>query len=77
MGDICLWTCLDKETKLVAAFLLGKRSADNARKLMIDLRARLVMPKPHQSDDHAFPDGSFVRITELSTDGFQGLPRGG
>ncbi|MCL4193766.1 MAG: IS1 family transposase [Thermoguttaceae bacterium] len=74
MGDVYLWTCLDKETKLVAAFLVGKRSADNARKLMMDLRGRLVMPKPHQSDDHAFQAGSFVRITQLSTDGFQGYP---
>lgn len=74
MGDVYLWTCVDKETKLVPSFLVGKRSADNARKLMMDLRGRVVMPKPHQSDHHAFQIGSFVRITQLSTDGFQGYP---
>ena len=42
-----LWTALDQDTKLVASFVVGKRSADNARKLMVDLSHRLVMPKPH------------------------------
>ena len=72
IGDVYLWTCLDKNTKLVASFLVGKRSADNARKLMVDIRSRLVMPKPHQSDDHAYRAGAFVRITQISTDGFAG-----
>jgi hypothetical protein len=48
IGDIYLWTCLDNETKLVASFIVGKRSADNARKLMVDLRNRLVFPSPRQ-----------------------------
>jgi hypothetical protein len=30
IGDVYLWTALDKETKLVASFIVGKRSADNA-----------------------------------------------
>jgi hypothetical protein len=34
IGDVYLWTALDAETKLVASHLVGKRSADNARRLM-------------------------------------------
>ena len=32
VGDIYLWTCVDRKTKLMPAFLIGKRSADNARR---------------------------------------------
>ncbi len=74
IGDVYLWTCLDNETKLVASFLVGKRSADNARKLMVDLSKRVVFPKPHQSDDHAFQTGSYIYVTQISTDGFAGYP---
>jgi hypothetical protein len=57
LGDVYLWTCLDQDSKLVPSFVVGKRSADNARKLMVDLSRRLVMPKPHQSDPHAYQAG--------------------
>ena len=70
IGDIYLWTCLDQETKLVASFVVGKRSADNARKLMVDLRDRLIFPSPRQSD----LAGAYLRITQISTDGFAGYP---
>jgi IS1 family transposase len=69
VGDVYLWTCLDKETKLCATFLVGKRSADNARRLMMDLAGRLVFPPPGASDWSGYP-----KITQLSTDGFQGYP---
>jgi len=74
IGDVYLWTCLDKETKLVASFLVGKRSADNARRLMKDLAGRLVFPTPHASDPHTFQAGQYIYVTQLSTDGFQGYP---
>ena len=70
IGDIYLWTCLDQDTKLVASFIVGKRSADNARKLMVDLRERLVMPGPRQSDQ----TGAYLKITQISTDGFAAYP---
>ena len=54
IGDIYLWTALDQDTKLVASFIVGKRSADNARKLMVDLVGRLILPRPHDADDHAY-----------------------
>ena len=47
--------------------MLGKRTADNARRLMVDLYQRLVIPKPNRSD-------VFERITQISTDGFAGYP---
>jgi IS1 family transposase len=74
IGDVYFWTCLDKYTKLVPSFLVGKRSADNARKLMVDLSHRLVMPKPHASDPHAYQPGGYVKITQISTDGFPAYP---
>jgi IS1 family transposase len=74
IGDVYLWTCLDQQTKLVVSFLVGKRSADNARKLMVDLSHRLVMPKAHDSDPHAYKAGGYVHITQISTDGFAAYP---
>ena len=74
IGDVYLWTCLDKETKLVVSYLVGKRSADNARRLMKDLAARLVFPTPHQTDDHAFQVGLPIYVTQISTDGFAAYP---
>jgi IS1 family transposase len=70
MGDVYLWTALDQDTKLIASFVVGKRSADNARKLMVDLRGRMNMPGPRQSDR----TGTYVQITQISTDGFPGYP---
>jgi hypothetical protein len=34
IGDIYVWTALDAETKLIPTFIVGKRSADNARKMI-------------------------------------------
>jgi IS1 family transposase len=74
IGDVYLWTALDQRTKLVASFVVGKRSADNARKLMVDLSHRLIMPKPHTSDAHAYQPGGYIYITQLSTDAFPAYP---
>ena len=71
-----LWIAFDTDSKLVASYRLGKRSADMARRLMMDLRSRLAMPmpKPHDSDAHAFAKGSYKIITQISTDGFAAYP---
>lgn len=45
-GDMYLWTCIDQETKLMPAFVVGKRCADNARRFLSDVAGRLNMPKP-------------------------------
>jgi IS1 family transposase len=74
MGDVYLWTALDQDTKLVPSFVVGKRSANNARKLMVDLSHRLTMPKPHDSDPHGYKAGGYVYITQLSTDAFAAYP---
>ena len=39
LGDMYMWVALDQETKLVPTFIIGKRSADMARRLMVDLPA--------------------------------------
>ena len=37
VGNIYLWTCIDQKTKLTPAFLIGKRSADYARRFILDM----------------------------------------
>jgi len=74
LGDQYLWYALDNDTKLVPSFLVGKRSADNARRLMMDLASRLVMPNPFDSDPHAFAGGGYTPATQISTDGFAAYP---
>ncbi|HVX11170.1 MAG TPA: hypothetical protein VHC22_08325 [Pirellulales bacterium] len=73
-GDIYLWTCIDQTTKLMPSFRIGKRTGDNARRFMLDVAGRLVWPKPHESDDHAFKSGSFKRLLQISTDAFAAYP---
>jgi IS1 family transposase len=76
IGDIYLWTALDQETKLIPTFAIGKRSADNARKFMVDLAGRLTWPdtRPHTSDAHAFRPEGYRHLTQISTDGFPAYP---
>jgi transposase-like protein/IS1 family transposase len=73
-GDMYLWTCIDTRTKLMPAFLIGKRSADNARRFMTDVARRLVFPNPHASDAHGFDKGGYRPIVQISTDGFAAYP---
>ncbi|MEX0677307.1 MAG: hypothetical protein WD063_09540 [Pirellulales bacterium] len=72
VGDVYLWTCIDQKTKLMPSFLIGKRSADNARRFMIDVAGRLVFPKPHASDAVDFKAGGYSAIVQISTDAFAG-----
>jgi IS1 family transposase len=65
IGDIYLWVPLDQETKLVPTFIIGKRSADMARRLMVDVASRLNMPRPQD-----WLSADFEKVTQISTDGF-------
>lgn len=69
IGSIYLWTAIDADSKLLVSYALGKRSADMARRFMVDLSERLIIPRPHESDQHGY-----VAITQISTDGFAGYP---
>ncbi len=73
-GDVYIWTVIDEKTKLMPSFLMGKRSADNARRFLTDVAQRLVMPNPHASDHHAFQTGEYRPIVQISTDGFAAYP---
>jgi transposase-like protein/IS1 family transposase len=73
-GDVYIWTCVDQKSKLMPSFLIGKRSADNARRFMMDVASRLVFPKPHASDAHAFSVGGYTPVCQISTDGFPAYP---
>jgi transposase-like protein/IS1 family transposase len=74
IGDVYLWTCIDQKTKLMPGFLIGKRSADNARRFMSDIAGRLVFPKAHASDAHSYQMGGYKPITQISTDCFAAYP---
>lgn len=69
VGDMFIWTCIDKDTKLMPSFLIGKRTADNARRFLRDVSFRLKMPRPQ---DWLRED--FEKVVQISTDGFAGYP---
>ena len=73
-GDIYLWTCIDQKTKLMPSFLIGKRSADNARRFMMDVAGRLVFPSAASSDARDFQPVNYQPIVQISTDGFAPYP---
>ena len=56
-GDVYLWTCIDQKTKLLPSFLIGKRSADNARRFMMDVASRLRFPERSRERCARFPAG--------------------
>jgi transposase-like protein/IS1 family transposase len=74
VGEIYIWTCIDQRTKLLPSFMLGKRSADNARRFLMDVAGRLEFPNPHASDAHYFAVGGYRPVVQISTDGFPGYP---
>jgi IS1 family transposase len=74
VGDVYTFTCLDQDTKLIAAHIVGKRSADNARRLMTQLAGRVRFPNTHAGDAHAYGSGGFRPIIQISTDGWAGYP---
>jgi len=74
VGDVYIWTCIDQKTKLMPSFMLGKRSADNARRFMMDVASRLTYPKPSASDARDFQPVSYRPVVQISTDGFQAYP---
>ncbi|HWB14583.1 MAG TPA: hypothetical protein VG826_35490 [Pirellulales bacterium] len=74
IGDEYLWYGIDQESMLIPAFLVGKRTGDNARRFMRQLASRLWLPGPHESDRHAFGAGSYRPVIQISTDAFVAYP---
>lgn len=74
IGDVYLWTALDQPTKLIPSFIVGKRSADNARRFLMDLAGRLTFPTPNESDGNAYQQGAYRPVIQLSTDAFAAYP---
>jgi IS1 family transposase len=62
VGDIYLWTAQDQDSRLIACHLLGKRSADNARRFMVRLADNLLQP------------GGGYGCPQISVDGFPAYP---
>jgi IS1 family transposase len=62
IGDVYLWTAQDQDSRLIACHMLGKRSADNARRFMVRL-----------ADNLSQPDGGYG-CPQISVDGFTAYP---
>jgi IS1 family transposase len=69
IGEFYLWTALDTDTKLIPTFIIGKRSADMARRFMRDLASRIVLPQPQD-----WLSDTFEQPVQISTDAFSGYP---
>jgi len=51
-GDVWTWTAIDADTKLIAAYLVGGRSGDYAKKFIDDLASRLAHRVQLTTDGH-------------------------
>jgi IS1 family transposase len=50
-GDVWTWTSIDPDTKLVPAWFVGMRDAEDARAFIADLRSRLMSPRVQITTD--------------------------
>ena len=50
-GDVWTWTSIDPDTKLVPAWLVGMRDAEDARAFIADLRSRIMTPRVQITTD--------------------------
>jgi IS1 family transposase len=73
-GDIYLWTCIDQKTKLMPAFLIGKRSADNARRFLMNVASRIEFPGLGSVGCQPFRPAGVTPVIQISTDGFAAYP---
>ncbi len=63
-GDQFVYVALDQDTKLMASFAIGKRSADLTRRFMVDLRSRVITGNIFNGEP----------VVQVSTDGFTCYP---
>jgi hypothetical protein len=64
IGDQYVFVAIDENTKLMPTFLIGKRTAPNAERFMLDLSERIAAPRPGQPR---------IRM-QLPSDGFAAFP---
>lgn len=69
-GEIYIWTCVDKDTKLMPCFKIGEKSSRTAELFVFDVASRIQLPKPHASDGHHYKKGEYKPIVQISTDGY-------
>jgi IS1 family transposase len=60
-GDTYTYVALDADTKLVPAFHVGKRDADNTRLFISDLKQRIINPPQLSSDAYQAYMGAIIR----------------
>lgn len=64
IGDQYTFVAIDQDTKLIPSFIIGKRTAANCERFMLDLAGRIKAPKPGEPK---------IRL-QLSSDGFAAYP---
>jgi len=64
IGDQYTFVAIDQDTKLIPNFAIGKRTAANAERFMLDLAGRIRAPRPGEPK---------IRL-QISSDGFAGYP---
>ena len=62
VGDVWTWTAIDADTKLIASYLVGQRTAVYARKFIDDLASRLAHRVQLTTDGHR----PYLTAVELS-----------
>lgn len=74
VADQYLFLAIDEDTKLIPAFLIGKRTGENARRFLTDLSARLAWQLPHDTEAHGFRRPIIEPLTWISSDQWAGYP---
>ncbi len=73
-GDQFLFLAMDQDTKLIACYALGKRTAELTRRFCMDLAGRFRWPSVVSSDARNFRDSTYPVVTRISTDGWPAYP---
>lgn len=74
VGDQYLFWGVDEATKLIPSYLIGKRTADNCRRFLVDLAGRMVWQSPHATDAHGWQRPNIEPITRISSDQWPAYP---
>jgi len=70
IGEFYMFVALDEETRLIPVFRVDRRDEAATLRFMNQVAGCLKWPKPHESDSHAFKEGTFKPFIRISTDAF-------
>lgn len=70
IGDIYIFVAFDEDSRLVLSHRAGKRDQLNTNVFIHDIAKRLRLPKPHDTDAHAYEPELYKPVVRISTDGY-------